>query len=596
MVQSQRLRGPDAIGEYECNAVSLGHNLLRVLPCSHSAQPFTTCDGSLAISYNGEIYNYRELRGELVAMGVIFRSDTDTETILELYRARGVEGFARLRGMFAFALYDRRSETTVVACDRSGQKPLYVRHVDGATYLASTIAALRVPSIAPVSVDEDQLRSYLWTLFPQEDGTLLSGIELVPPGTFRRYDTSGRIVDSGCFSAHSAVDEYDYDLESAAEELRFLLRQAVNEQLYGTNNVAGHLSGGLDSSAIMHAAVATGRQDLRSFSCSYGGESNGWMEDERGFEEAIYGKLVAQHLKLENRAVTVQPEDYASVLIDLVLTIDEPRGNPCLPQYLLARAVAEDHRVVLSGEGADEFFGGYPWKLQYAHESDPRRFLEALAPAPVEVLSKALDPNFSDPSIASTYVADRIDAPTSDVRVRNILRFDQDHFLRYLLLQADKLSGRFSLEGRYPFLDDRLIALSRRLPAKFLMGGIANSKPVLREALRNALPAKILSRPKVGFVAPEGTWYQGTLLSFIQKLLLDAQSFVQTLYGPGMIRELIDEHVDRRRNYRKLIWSLTTLEIWHRMVIQGQSRDELEDMCHHLVFRNSPAAVRVGSG
>ncbi|HEX8261414.1 MAG TPA: asparagine synthase (glutamine-hydrolyzing) [Allosphingosinicella sp.] len=585
MVAAQTSRGPDAEGVYSHGPVTMGHNLLRILPCPNSTQPFTSSDGALTICYNGEIYNYLDLRADLIRQGVRFRSDTDTETILELYRRDGLDAFAKLRGMFALVLHDVRNGRVIAARDAMGQKALYMRPSADGLYLASTVAALRAGCSEPAEINRRALHFYLWTLMPPAEETMLTGIELLPRGQAAIFDAGGRLLRMTSFAGADGAGAVEDDLDRAGATLTALLAAAVGEQSEGVPRLATHLSGGLDSSAILSVLPASLRPDVTSYTCSYKVNSVDVPEEERGFEEAFVARRVADYVGVRNEVVLIGAEEYAANLFDVVATVDEPRGNPCLPHFFLARRVAERHRVVLSGEGADELFGGYPWKTRCAESPDGSAFLQAMAPAPVELLERSLDGRWADQADVRDYVLSSVAAPTRDERLRKILEFDQAHFLQYLLLQADKLGGRFSIEDRYPFLDRRIVDFARSLSPRLLSGGMANSKPVLRRALKNLVPDEVLTRPKMGFVAPEGSWYRHFLSPLLRDILLSPDSFVRTFYKTGAVEHILEDHFRGRANYRKLIWSLLTLEIWHRTVIRAEGAVDLQQE-----YRNGRAA------
>jgi len=586
MLESQRARGPDEIGLYHKRSVCMGHRLLRILPCAESAQPMWSINGNAAITFNGEIYNFRELRRELIAKGVRFQSDTDTEVVLELYRQYGTQFLHRMRGMFAFAIHDLTARKVILGRDLFGRKPLYVSRSGSRTVFASTIRAITSASENACVVDEDAMRSYCWMLMPETGKTLLRGVEILRAGSFLVLDEDGRTMEEGLYSNSPAEATPTRSGAEASGHFLELLAQAVTEQTDGVSVFATHLSGGLDSSAITCGAVGLPGASITTYSCSYLTLPSETAHDEAGYEEAHYANMVAQHLGVPNVVVGVSPDDYFFDLVELVDVLDEPRGNPSLPHFELARAVAVEHRVVLSGEGADELFGGYPWKIRnaFAEASSSKAFWESLLPAPPMLLGSALRGSLADPSQCYEYVSERVCGIDAKVRLKKMMAFDQEHFLHYLLLQADKLAGRFGMEARYPFLDERLVAFAGALPTDelFVEGGPA--KPVIRRALKGRLPAEVLARPKIGFVAPEGSWYRNALRSLVHNLLLGPNSFVTTIYHRSKLEQLVDAHMSGKFNFRKLIWSLMSLEVWHKMLIEGVPKTALQDRIQALRF------------
>lgn len=584
MLETQVRRGPDNAGYYHCRSVFLGHRLLRIIDCPHGAQPMSPEGSGVTISFNGEIYNYRQLRRELQDIGVNFLTQTDTEVLAQLYAQEGVAMLRRLRGMFAFVLHDTRGREILIARDPLGQKPLYVGRRGKEWFLASSISAVNAV-VQGAELDRDALQHYLWMLIPPNSTTLLREVELLEPGTFLRLSEGGEIIERGKFGLPDGGSPM-VRAQDAAEQFRELLDAAVAEQVSGLDSVAAHLSGGLDSSAIALSLATISNLDVETFSCSYDLIRGEARDDERGFEELHFAQLVAADLKLKNQPVRIAAEDYLFDLVNIVEAIEEPRGNPCLPHFQLARVISKKHRIVLSGEGADELFGGYHWRIGHAYRAQDAElgFWRALLSAPEAVLAHELAEPFRSPMPVMDYVFDQVRDADPDIRLRNFLAFDRRHFLQYLLLQADRLAGRFGMEGRYPFLDPRIVSFAERLPPHLLFAAGQPAKPVIRKALSDRLPTDVLSRPKIGFVAPEGGWYAGRLFGFISELLLHRDSFVVQIFRRGGLQSLLQMHASGQQNLRKLIWALLTLEIWHKRTIEGVSLEALQERVHSLRF------------
>ncbi|HRC84142.1 MAG TPA: asparagine synthase (glutamine-hydrolyzing) [Thermoanaerobaculia bacterium] len=583
MLARQYSRGPDAAGVLSAGAVTLGHQLLRILPCPRSRQPMESQDRSLAISFNGEIYNYLELRRELEDAGGRFDTETDTEVILEAFRLWGLPGLSRLNGMFAFVLHDRRRRQVHLVRDRFGQKPLYLRSRGGQHFVASALASLLLPAIGPARLDEQALADYLLTLNTFEHRSLFAGIEHVPAGTCLTLAEDGRRLGAQALARVAfEPDEAAGNLDQAAEQLWALLRQAVHRQTRNVEGLASHLSGGLDSSALALALKSSAPLPFATYSCAYEtGTGDAVLREERGFEESHYARQVARRHGLINVPVRVGPGDYFRLLAELVDTLEEPKGNPCLPHFMLARRISLTHRVFVSGEGADELLGGYPWKLAAAQEATPaeveRTFFRLLLPAEQGALEETFLPSTLTAEGVWARFRSALALASAASPLDALMSYDLRQFLHYLLIQADKLAGHFALEGRYPFLDNDFAAFALCLPRQLRSGDLHTAKPVLRRALLERLPSAILARPKVGFVPPEGSWYGRELRPLVERLLLGPQSFVLSLAQPERLRALWQQHLGGQRNYRKLIWGLISLELWHRRFLQGQGRQALEE-------------------
>jgi asparagine synthase (glutamine-hydrolysing) len=586
MLAPQANRGPDGEGLAIEGGIGLGHRLLRILPCPQSGQPMQAADGSLAISFNGEIYNFRSLADGLRQRGVALRTRTDTEVLLELYRADGLGMLARLNGMFAFAIHDRKRRQLVVARDRLGQKPLYVRRQGEGWRFASQIRALLAADNVTPEVNEEALRSYLWALNSFDCSTMYAGISHLPPGTWLCIREDGSVADSGALAPARFEERCTISLPEAAETALGLLRNTLARQSVEADRPACHLSGGLDSSAIAILMPRRVDADLITYSCSYQVDQEDSLPDERAYEEIDHAQSVMQHAQLQGCTVHVGPEDYYADCVDLIETLEEPKGNPCLPHFELARCIGVRHRIFFSGEGADELFGGYIWKLACSEAGSDaiERHLDMLAPCPSDRLSDLLCHAWSDRSVVEEAYRASMIAPDQRPMVDLLMEQDLRHFLGHLLLQADKIAGRFGLEGRYPFLDNDMIDFALALPGHLRFDRNGPTKPVLRMMLKNLLPPAILSRPKIGFVPPEGGWYANKLWPLLSYLLLGRDSFAATLLKPGEMRNLLDEHRAGRCNFRKLLWSLLCLEIWHRRFIQKQAGDQLRDEIQQLRF------------
>lgn len=574
MLAKQHRRGPDASGVVNCRSVTLGHQLLKILPCSNSRQPMITDDGHCAISFNGEIYNFRQLKKQLEKNGVRFNSHTDTEVILELYRREGLTAFKQLNGMFACVIHDRIKGMVYLVRDRFGQKPLFYRQSRGAFFISSSIRSLILPEIGETDVDDGALQEYLLTLNTFDHKSLFSGVYSVPAGCCIAISEGGRQQQEICIekpmfnSTGSALN-----IDQAAAELWSRFQASVELQSHGVDNVAAHLSGGLDSSAIVVGLHQYKQAPFTTYSCSYeAADSLYACSEEMGFEELVYAREVAGQYGLPNRPVRIRPDDYIGQLLDIVDTLEEPKGNPCLPHYMLARSVSMNHRIVLSGEGADELLGGYPWKLQAIHADSSAAIQQALFAKQLTAPLQIVNALYSDTIVSSQTVHDAFSRTLSlesfEHALDAVMYYDIQMFLQYLLLQADRLASRFSIEARYPFLERQFADFALSLPAQLRFGGMKNAKPVLRKALQKRLPDSTLARKKIGFVPPEGSWYRDQLRKLVKTLLLSADSYVASLCKPGSLHQLWQNHLSGRHNFRKLIWGLLVLEVWHRRQIQ----------------------------
>jgi asparagine synthase (glutamine-hydrolysing) len=575
MLEIESNRGPDGKGEFFYNGVAIGHRLLRIIDCQNSRQPMKSSCGSYIISFNGEIYNYNTLRN--LSINSVFQTKTDTEVILNLYKEIGSKAFSMLDGMFAIAIYDKEKQEIILAKDKFGQKPLYYKKECNIFSFSSSIRSLIFPKAFQVSVDKESIYEYLWTLDCFENRTLYKNVCHVEPGTVVRINintletTYEQFADARFNSGSSNLS-----IDSAVKNVESLIRESIGKVSQNVpRTLAVHLSGGLDSSTIV-AYLNELSEQLVSYSCTYSSAEFMTFEDEKGFEEGMYAKHVADNFQIENQQILVKSADYLKSFYEVISIIEEPKGNPCLPHFKLAQAIGRSrkHSVCLGGEGADEMFGGYPWKLESSLNRDvdiPRSFFNKLLPTSSRVLSNLFGAQWLDKyEIYSKYEKD-LDLNNYSNSIDAIMSYDLKHFLRYLLNQSEKLNGRFSIEGRYPFLDYSLTDYLLKIPAKLRFSRRNAVKPVLRRAVEMKLPTLILERPKIGFVAPEGSWYRYELYEFIDDILFKNDNFLHELVDISYLKQLIFEHRVGKSNYRKLIWAMLSLSVWHKVFIEKTS-------------------------
>lgn len=568
MLDAMASRGPDHEGKQFSRNVLLGHRLLRILPCAMSAQPMRMSSPELSIVFNGEIYNFRDLQGELAKAGVRFRTDTDTEVVLALYREHGVEGLSLLKGMFAFVIHDQERHRLITARDRFGQKPLYVFRQPRALILSSSLRAIgQLPGVTH-ELNRDAVADYLWTLDTPGDATLVRGVEHHPAGHAITWDTitchkvaDYRFRESGFGRLPIRRQSWD----ETAEEAEALLQHSVEIMTRGLPSVSSHLSGGIDSSLLALLSSAANPDRTVLFTCRFDWQTPGLRSDEDRFNEHHYAEAVARRAGTRHVVVRVSADHYRSALGDVFAMLEEPKGNAALAHALLADAVSTHARVCLSGEGADELFGGYIWKLAAAGLGSRDRvedaYFERLLPCQLGLMRKVVRDTTSEDDVRAR-ARRQLGLDSGLHPVDALMNADLERFLAYLLGQADKLAGYHSIEGRYPFLYDDLADFAFRLPREFrYVPGAAVGKPVLTAVARKWLPAEVVDRPKVGFVGPEGSWYRAELWD-IARGLAAPSSRIAEYVEPREVAALLDAHRDGTVNARKLIWGLLSLNAW----------------------------------
>ncbi len=590
-------RGPDDEGFLETvtrdggRRIGLGHRRLSIIDLSTGHQPMGNEDGSVQIVFNGEIYNFPQLREELIACGHEFRTRSDTETIVHAYEQWGPDCLTRFRGMFAFALWDARRERLFLARDRYGKKPLFIHEAEGLLLFASEIKAILTFPGVRRRVDRGALWDYFAYRYVPAPATLLQGIRKLMPGSYLLWER-GRVRQRPYFVPDDARPSA---LEPAAGDTvgAFLgqLDEAVRIRMISDVPFGAFLSGGLDSSAVVAMMSRHSTQPLKTFSVGFA---------ESAYSELAHARAIADRFHTDHHELTVSQEHLMEHLPALVRYRDAPVAEPSdIPIFLLAREARRTVKMVLTGEGADEFLGGYPKHVLERYVGAYQGLPAAVRRGLIEPLASALPYGFRrvKTAVANLALADprerlprwfgalssaercrltRVQPPLIDPprawleacrgrsALRGILYFDQASWLADNLLErGDRMSMAASLEARMPFMDHQLAAFVCGLPDEWRVRGLT-TKRILREAMRRVLPREILERPKIGFRVPVNEWFRGSMRGYLTEHLLGPDSRTREYYRPQALRSYVEEHVAGRRNHEKLLWSLLTLEIWHR--------------------------------
>lgn len=592
-------RGPDDEGYYEEGPLGLAHKRLTILDTSRRGrQPMFTEDGQLAITFNGEVYNFLELRSELEAQGHTFQTQTDTEVILRLYQTEGEDMLEKLNGMFTFAIWDRRTKSLFIARDRLGIKPLYYTVAPDGLAFASEIKAILAVSSGRPRVNLEMLDAYMSVGYVPTERTLFAGIEKLQPGWCMRIDRDG-----------PHLRQY-WDLKPETEEMSEdeciqrslgLLRDSVRLQLRSDVPLGVFLSGGVDSSAVVALMHEMGIKDIRTFTVAYdfGPE----------FDETRYARQVAKKFNTIHREVFVTPEDFRDFIPSLVWHMDEPvTESAAISLFFVSKLAREDVVVVLSGEGSDEVFGGYPiYKYMQALERY-RRLPEPLRRGLInpllnrlggkwnkytELSNQPLAKRYTGVSFYETPVKNALYRP----EVRNQIngsampglvgRYYEkteglDPLLRMmyldvkswlpddLLIKADKMTMATSVELRVPFLDHRVVELGGRIPPRLRVKGW-ETKYILKKAMEPYLPKEILYRGKMGFPTPLARMFKGDLKGYVEQVLGSDRFHGRGYFQPEAVRRLVAEHAAGERDHHRVLWQLLVLEEWHRRFIDQEA-------------------------
>ncbi|MGR8918634.1 MAG: N-acetylglutaminylglutamine amidotransferase [Gammaproteobacteria bacterium] len=557
-------RGPDAGGVVSHDNVALGHRRLKIIDLSdRSRQPLTDPMLGLTVVFNGCIYNYRELRGELEAAGFVFFSDGDTEVIAKAWKAWGRECVRRFQGMFAFAVHDHASGRISLARDRLGIKPLYLVD-DGAgnrVYFASSLPALLEVGDVDTRVDPVALNHYLsFHAVVPAPRTIIRGVRKVPPATVVEFDEKGRRSDWRYwdFAFADGVAECgasEADLEQLIERG---LERAVSRRMVADVPVGVLLSGGLDSSLIVGLLAQAGQQDLHTFSIGFedvGGESGNEFE---------YSDIVAEHFGTRHHRIEVDSSGVLERLPEAIDAMAEPMvSHDNVAFFLLAQEVSKHVKVVQSGQGADEVFAGYHWYPPLVGRDDPLdAYAEVFFDRDHEEMERMLAPALRGEDYAREFVAEHFARPGAVHSLDKALRLDiQVMLAEDPVKRVDNMTMAAGLEARVPFLDHELVELAAGLPAsmKLEQGG----KGVLKRIARQILPAAVIDRPKGYFPVPALKYIRGEYLELMHDVLSPGRVRDRGLFSPHYVSELLEapeEHITPLRGSK--LWQLGLLEMW----------------------------------
>jgi asparagine synthase (glutamine-hydrolysing) len=587
-------RGPDQQGVFQSNLFSMGATRLKIIDLDSGNQPILTEDGDTGIVFNGEIYNHLELRAELEKLGHRFTSHSDTETVLRAFLQWDKDCFSRMRGMFAVALWTKSKKRIVLARDRMGIKPLYISRIGEDLFFGSELKALFVHPEIDRRLSLQGLDCYLALNYIPCPWTLVDGIEKLPPGDWLEW-IDGEVSTGSYWRLPFGVSS-NYTLESAKEEMDSLLQDAVREHLISDVPLGVWLSGGIDSSTILHYAAKASSSQLKTFSISFRG---------RSFDETEYVHRAAKQYGTDHQELDLTPEeDLRGAIEEFAYFSDEPSADAgALPVWFLSKLCKTKTTVALSGEGADELFGGYltyranrlaararhlPRTIsqlalagfQYWPVSDEKisfeykvkRFLEGslMPPGRAHVYWNG---TFSDaeknallnqklPSSLNRILAEFDGLPSTPDDLAPFLWLDQKYYLADdILTKSDRMSMAHSVEVRPPFLDHRVVEFAAKLPASFKIRG-KKQKFILKELMKGKLPPEILQRKKIGFDIPAHEWLRGPL----RGLLIDALHYGASECGELFRTDVIDTylrlHLERKANVGYHLWGLLILFLW----------------------------------
>ena len=592
-------RGPDSEGFYTDSFVGLGHRRLSIIDLSPAGhQPMASRDDHLVISYNGEIYNFQELRAELECLGYQFKSRTDTEVILYAFAEWGIECVKRFNGMFAFVIWDKTKQELFIARDRYGIKPLYYTFQENIFLFGSEQKAILAHPIVKKDLDMEALLEYFTFQNIFTDRTLFKRIKMFPAGCWSCIRL-GNLINKleihrywdFCFqeSAQEASEE-EY-----IEELDRLFNQAVSRQLISDVDLGTYLSGGIDSGSIT-AIAAQKLPYIKSFTCGFDLHSVSGLE--MGFDEREKAEYMSYLFRTEHYEMVLKAGDMERILPKLAWHIEEPRVGQSYPNYYVAQLASKFVKVVLSGTGGDELFAGYPWRYYRAAVNDDFEsyidkyyvFWQRLIPN--MQIKKVFKPIWHQVdkvwtrNIFKDVFKDKIkECKTPEEYVNQSLYFEAKTFLHGLLVVEDKLSMAHGMETRVPFLDNDLVDFALRVPVNLKLNQLTNiirlnenevgpkttkyyqktrdGKILLRKVMERYIPPEVTTNVKQGFSAPDASWFKGESMEYVKRTL-NKDALIYHYLDRKSIDCLVDEHLSGKNNRRLLIWSLLNFECFCR--------------------------------
>lgn len=595
-------RGPDEQGTAVVGRAAMGMRRLSIIDLDGGQQPIYNADRTKLIVFNGEIYNYRELRRQLEARGHVFRTNSDTETIINAYQEYGNDCVRHLRGMFAFAIWDNSDQSLFIARDRVGKKPLfYSLTPSGEFVFGSELKVLLTHGGISREIDRGALDAYLTFGYVPEELCIFASVKKLEPGHFLTFKNA-EIKTEKYWDLDFSGEQFTDSEDKIAGELLEKLRDAVAVRLVSEVPLGAFLSGGVDSSAVVGLMSQIMDSPVKTFSIGF---------NEDSFDELKYARIAARHFGTDHHEFTVTP-DLVSVIDELVWHFDEPfADSSSLPTYMVSKMAREHVTVVLSGDGGDELFAGYSRYVTERKRSGLERLPRSIRQNLIRPLSEALPhgargknylfnisldaaaryidsiSHFNGPRKQKLYsgstrtkmngsfargeaIFRQIAANSgTDDPVENLLYLDTKTYLPSdILTKVDRMSMAASLETRSPLLDQELIDHVARIPSAMKLKG-SETKYIFKRAVRGIVPKEILERPKQGFGVPIGDWINSQLKERMTGDLAERRTLERGYFDTKYIKLILDEHSRGRRDHSHSLWTLWMLELWHRRYIDS---------------------------
>ncbi|MEM5777472.1 MAG: asparagine synthase (glutamine-hydrolyzing) [Candidatus Aenigmatarchaeota archaeon] len=588
----------------------LGHRRLAVIDLTQRAhQPMSDRGKTIWITYNGEIYNFKDLRKELEKVGYVFYSHSDVEVVIYAYQEWGVDFVNKFNGMFAFALWDNEKNKLFLVRDRHGIIPLYYYHKDNILIFASEIKSILESKLIKVEIDYYALNEYFTFQNIFTDRTLFKDVKLLPAGCYLEVDLSKPLPHTISYKRywdyHFSSENFNLTEDETKEKVYELFKEAVKRQLISDVPLGSYLSGGMDTGSIV-SVVKKFFPRLYTFSIGFDTSSASGLE--LGFDERKYAEILANLLKTEHYECIIHAGDMEAVLPELIWHIEDLRVGQCYPDYYAAKLAGKFVKVVLSGAGGDELFGGYPWRYyrvfnsisksdylkryydywqRLIQDSEKKLFFNK------ETYNKLKD--YSTFEVFCSVFNNQSSPKTTEDYINESMYFEIKTFLHGLLIITNKISMAHSLETRVPFLDNDLVDFTMKIPPSMKLKKLdkmikidenepgklrkyyqktKDGKIILRKAMQKLIPTEIIEREKQGFSAPDASWFRGESIEYVKSMLLNKKARIYDFLNPSYVRMKIDDHLSGKVNNRLLIWSLLSFEEWIRKFVYSTSQEK----------------------
>lgn len=605
MTDSLIHRGPDEEGYYIDNNIGLGHRRLSIIDLSPAGnQPMLSQDGNFAIVYNGEVYNFQELRKELKDLGYKFNSQTDSEVVLYSYIQWGSKSVNKFNGMFSFAIWNKLKKELFISRDRYGIKPLYYSFKGGKFLFASEQKAILLYPEINRNIDLEALLEYFTFQNIFTDKTLFQNIHIFPPGcwaTIKLNQNINKLITIKYWDYNFKDPNKPLKKEEYIEELDRLFYKAVQRQLVSDVEIGTYLSGGMDSGSIT-AIAAKQFPYIKSFTCGFDLHSVSGLE--LAFDEREKAELMSHLFKTEHYEMVLKAGDMERIMPKLIWHLEEPRIGQSYPNFYISQLAGKFVKVALSGGGGDELFGGYPWRyFRAANSTDFEDYIDKYylywqRLIPNKFIKEIFKPVWGKVKhvwtrdIFKSIFTNHWKTPDKPEDYINYsLYFEAKTFLHGLLVVEDKLSMAHSLETRLPFLDNDLVDFAMQIPLSLKLRNLDevirinenesaqkskkyyvktnDGKLILRNVMKKYIPNEIINAEKQGFSAPDATWFRGESIDYIKKLLFNKNANIYEFFDRGSVQQIINKHLEGKQNLRLFIWSLLNFEWWCRIFLKS---------------------------